>query len=182
MRRILETFLYVFDKVDRVFKRIIETVLAAVLLSMVTLVFLQVVLRDIFNSGISWADVAGRHMVLWVAFLGAMLTTRSRQHLSIDLISRLVPRKARNAVRFFLDLVSCVVCAILMHAAVTLVIEEHTMGTEIFLGIPLWIVQLIIPFGFFMMTLEYTIGVVLDVLRFLYNGFAAHLASERRPI
>jgi TRAP-type C4-dicarboxylate transport system permease small subunit len=182
LRKVLETFLHIFGVVDRVFKQVVESLLASVLLGMVALVFLQVILRDFFHSGISWADVAGRHMVLWIAFLGAMLTTRSRQHLSIDLVSRLVPKRVRNVIRFFLDMVACVVCIFLMRAAITLVVEEHAMGTEIFSGVPLWIIQLIIPIGFLVMALEYALGVVLDVLRLLYNGVAAKLASERRPL
>jgi len=180
--KVLDKFLHAFAFVDRIFKRVVEGVLATVLLGMVALVFLQVILRDFFNSGISWADVVGRHMVLWVAFLGAMLATRSRQHLSIDLLSRLVPRKIRNILRFFLDVVAFVVCLSLMMAAVTLVMEERAMGTELFLGVPLWVVQLIIPFGFLMMATEYLIGVVLDVLRLMLNGAVSKLASERRPL
>ena len=182
MKSFLETFLKIFGKADRAFKRVIETVLATVLLSMVALVFLQVILRDVFASGISWADVAGRHMVLWIAFLGAMLATRSRQHIGIDLATRLIPRKFRNILHFFLDVVACIVCLFLMKAAVVLVIEERAMGTVLFLGMPLWIVQIIIPFGFLMIALEYAIGVILDILRLIYNGAASQLASERRPV
>jgi hypothetical protein len=32
------------------------------------------------------------------------------------------------------------------------------------------------------MAFEYALGVVLDILRFLYNGVASKLASERRPL
>lgn len=182
MRRVLETFLRFFERLDSVFKRVVQAVLAVVLLSMVGLVFLQVVLRDVFHSGITWADVVGRHMVLWIAFLGAMLATRSRQHISIDLLSRLISRKARNVLCFFLDIVACIVCIVLAKAAITLVVDERAMETILFLGVPLWVVQLIIPFGFVMMALEYAIGVVLDVLRLLYNGIVSRLVSERRPL
>lgn len=182
MRTVLESFLRVFGWLDRVFKRAVEAVLASVLLCMVALVFLQVLLRDVFASGITWADVAGRHMVLWIAFLGAMLTTRSRQHISIDLVSRLIPRRARNILRFFLDIAAFAVCVFLSRAAMGLVVEERAMGTVLFLDIKLWVVQLIIPFGFIMMAIEYALGIALDVLRYMYNGIASRLVSERRPL
>ncbi len=182
MRTFLETFLRVFGAIDRAFTRVVKGMLATVLLTMVALVFLQVVLRQFFNTGISWADVASRHMVLWIAFLGAMLATRSRQHISIDLLTRLMHRKARNALRFMLDIAACVVCAFLAVAAVKLVIQERAMGTIPFLGIPLWVIQLIIPLGFTMMAIEYALGVMLDILRLVYNGMAAQLASDRRPV
>jgi len=182
MPGLLRTFLDVFSAADRAFKYIVQGVLATVWLGMIALVFSQVVLRGLFNSGISWADVVGRHMVLWIAFLGAMLATRSRQHISIDLASRLVPRRARNGLRFILDIVACIICCALTIAAVKFVISEHEMETVLFAGIPLWTIETIIPFGFAMMTFEYAVGVVLDILRFVYNGQISHLASERRPV
>lgn len=182
MPGLLRTFLDVFSAADRAFKYIVQGVLATVLLGMIALVFSQVVLRGLFNSGISWADVVGRHMVLWIAFLGAMLATRSRQHISIDLASRLIPRRARNALRFILDIVACVVCCALTVAAIKFVVSEHEMETVLFSGVPLWIIETIIPFGFAMIAFEYAVGVLLDILRFIYNGQIAHLASERRPV
>ena len=182
MRRVLNIFLKIFETLDSFFHRAIEAMIAAMLLSMVTIVFLQVVLRDIFSSGITWADVAGRHMVLWIAFLGAMLATRSRQQINIDLISRLVSKRVRNIIRFFLDIAACVVCVFLTKAAIALVADEKMMGTDLFLNIPLWIVQLIIPIGFSMMAIEYAFGVSLDIFRYLFNGSFSRVASERRPL
>ena len=182
MRSLLATFIRRFGQVDRVFKRVVEVLLTLVLAAMIALTFLQVILRNFFDSGVSWADVASRHLVLWIAFLGAMLVTRNRQHISIDLVSRLVSKRARNIQRFFLDIVACVVCAFLAAAAVTLVIEEQAMGTILFLNIPLWTVQLIIPVGFTVMAIEFALGVLLDVLRYFYDGMVSRLAAERRPL
>ncbi len=182
MRNLLATFIRRFEQVDRVFKRVVEVLLTLVLAAMIALTFLQVVLRNVFDSGVSWADVASRHLVLWIAFLGAMLVTRSRQHISIDLVSRLVSKRVRNIQRFFLDIIAGVVCAFLVSAAVTLVVEERAMGTILFLNVPLWTVQLIIPVGFTVMALEYAVGILLDVLRYVYNGMVSRLAAERRPL
>jgi len=156
--------------------------LTLVLGAMIALTSLQVILRNLFDSGVSWADVASRHLVLWIAFLGALLVTRSRQHIAIDLVSRLLSKRARNIQRFFLDLIACVVCTFLAIAAVTLVVEERAMGTILLLNIPLWVVQLIIPVGFTVMAIEYALGMLLDVLRYVYNGTVAQLAAERRPL
>ncbi|MBT3181550.1 MAG: TRAP transporter small permease [Deltaproteobacteria bacterium] len=168
-----------FSGVDRVFAKFVKSLLIVILLSMVGFVVLQVVLRNVFYSGISWADVATRHMVLWVAFLGAMLATRSRQHISIDALTRMIPRKARNAVRIALDMLSCVVSIILAKAALAFVLEERAMGAELFIGIPTWVAQVIIPFGFAMIAIEYAIGVCLDIHRIVKDG-DRHVAGKGR--
>lgn len=157
-----------FRFIDRAFAWIVQFLLVVIVIAIVGVTFSQVILRNIFHSGIDWAEIASRHAVLWIAFLGAMLATRARQHLNIDAVTRLLPRRARNALRVFLDAFAAAVCIFLARAAITFVMEEYAMGNVLFLGIKEWMVQAIIPFGFAMMALEYCIGVVLDVLRIFY--------------
>ncbi len=154
-----------FQFIDCAFARIVESILVVVLLSTVGVTFLQVILRNFFNTGITWAELGGRNAVLWIAFLGAMLATRARQHLSIDLVTKLLSRKSRNSLRVALDAFAAVICLFLAKASLTFVLEERLMDTELFLGVKTWMVQSIIPFGFSMMSLEYFIGIVLDILR-----------------
>ncbi len=157
-----------FRFIDRAFARLVEVLLVVILIAMVGVTFSQVILRNFFDSGIDWAEVASRNAVLWIAFLGAMLATRARQHLNIDAVTRLLPHRARNALRVFLDAFAAAVCVVLAKASLTFVMDERAMAAELFLGLQTWMVQTIIPFGFAMMALEYCIGVVLDILRIFY--------------
>lgn len=165
-----------FRFIDRAFAWIVQTLLVVILIAMVGITFLQVILRNFFDTGLPWAEVGGRNAVLWIAFLGAMLATRARQHLNIDAVTRLLPRRPRDALRIFLDAFAAVVCFLLAKAALTFVIDEKMMGTDLFLGLKSWMVQTIIPFGFTMMGVEYCIGVILDVLRIFNPNI-----SRRRP-
>lgn len=165
--------------VDRAFAAAVNAMLIAVLVAMVLLVASQVVLRNFFGSGIDWGDVAARHMVLWVAFLGAMLATRSRQHINIDMLTRFIPNTPKNAVLIALDAFSCAICVMLAKASLAFAIGERELGGELFLGIPAWAVQMIMPFGFAMMAIEYAIGIGLDIYR-ICIGTAGHVAGKGR--
>jgi len=156
--------------VDRVFAASIEALLILFILGMVALVASQVVLRNLFDSGIDWADLAARNMVLWVAFLGAMLATRSRSHIAIDVLTRFMPRVPRNALRVVLDAFSCFIAFLLARAALAFVLGERAAGGVIFEGMPVWVAMSIIPFGFAMISLEYAIGIGLDVWRITTAG------------
>ncbi len=166
-----------FRFIDRAFAWAVQIFLVLILILMVGITFLQVILRNFFNSGIPWAEVGGRNAVLWITFLGAMLATRARQHLNIDAVTRLLPRRPRNALRIFLDAFAAAICFMLTKAALVFVIDEMAMGEEIFIGIKGWMIQAIIPFGFAMMGIEYCIGVVLDILRIFNPNI-----SRRQPI
>lgn len=174
----MQRILGFFKAIDLIFARIVEVLLIVLLLAMMFLVAGQVVLRNVFSSGIPWADIASKHMVLWVAFLGAMLATRGRQHIAIDALTRLFPKKVRNGIRIVLDLLAAYIAFLLAKAAYAFVIDERAMGTMLFDDFPVWIAQIIIPFGFAMISLEYLIGVGLDVWR-IYKD-SSHVAGRGR--
>lgn len=140
------------------------------LLVMVGLGAAQVLMRDLFGGGLSWSDVAARNMVLWVAFLGAILATRKRQHIAIDVISRFIPLAPRNVVNIFLDAFCCVVAFYLTRAAYAFVLQERMFGSLAFANVPMWMVQTVIPFGFAVITIEYAIGVLLDIWKVTHPG------------
>ncbi|MFH1830917.1 MAG: TRAP transporter small permease [Pseudomonadota bacterium] len=175
----MQKLLNFFKKIDLAFARCVQSLLIILIMAMMFLVAGQVILRNIFSSGIAWADVASRHMVLWAAFLGAMLATRSRQHIAIDALTRLFPRKSRNFIRIGLDLLACFVAFLLAKAAYAFVLDEKAMGTMLFANVPTWIAQIIIPFGFAMISLEYAIGVGLDIWR-IYKDGSKHVAGKGR--
>lgn len=167
-----------FSKVDRIFAVIVRNLLIVIILAMVLFVSLQVILRNFFDSGIPWAEVAARHAVMWIAFLGAMLATRSRQHISIDVLMKTIPWRARNGVRIGLDALACVVSALLAFAAFDFVMQERAVGNELFIGVKSWMAQVIIPFGFAMISVEYAIGIGLDIYRLAKDS--SHVAGRGR--
>ena len=75
--------------IDR-FCRSIEILIAAFLAVMVVMVFSNVVLRYVFNSGIVVSEELSRWLFIWVTFLGAIVALKDHAHLGTDaLISRL---------------------------------------------------------------------------------------------
>ena len=72
------------------FFKLIEAFLALCLLSMVVMVFGNVVLRYGFNSGITISEEMSRFVFMWLTFIGAIVAMREGSHLGVDtLITRL---------------------------------------------------------------------------------------------
>src|SRR5215210_6314902 len=71
---------------------LLKVLIALFLAIMVVLVFGNVVLRYVFNSGITVSEELSRWLFVWVTFLGAVVALRARAHLGTDaLVSRLPP-------------------------------------------------------------------------------------------
>ena len=74
----------------------LEMLLVAMLATMVVLVFGNVVLRYLFNTGITMSEEVARWLFVWLTMLGAVVAIARNAHLGSDfLLSRLAPRARR---------------------------------------------------------------------------------------
>jgi TRAP-type C4-dicarboxylate transport system permease small subunit len=74
--------------------RALEVTLVALLAGMVVMVFGNVVLRYLFNSGINVSEELSRYFFVWLTFIGAVVVMRENGHLGVDtLVGALGPRK-----------------------------------------------------------------------------------------
>lgn len=135
---------------------VIEDGILILLLSVMLLLGVtQILLRNVFDSGLLWAGPLLRVMLLWVGLLGAMVASRCDKHISIDVLSKLVGEKWRPWLRMIADLFAAVVCAIVAYYAGRFVLDEMAYGALGFAGIPAWMLETIIPLAFGVIALRY---------------------------
>jgi len=75
----------------------LKAAIALCLAAMVVLVFSNVVLRYVFNSGIATSEELSRWLLVWLTFLGAIVALRQHAHLGVDTLIRALPPKGRFA-------------------------------------------------------------------------------------
>ena len=75
--------------------QVLKAVIAVCLAVMVVLVFGNVALRYIFNSGITMSEELSRWLLVWLTFLGAIVALRQHAHLGVDTLVRMLPPKGR---------------------------------------------------------------------------------------
>ncbi len=127
-------------------------VLGLMLGTLVVLGGLQIVLRNIFHSGILWADPLMRHIVLWLGCLGAALATTNARHINIDVFSRLLPENLKPWRRSLVYGATAVATFMLGVAAWKLVVDEKSYGDIAFASVPVWVLQVILPVAFFLIS------------------------------
>ncbi len=136
----------------------LETALLVLLLgAMIALAGAQIILRNLFDSGISWSDPLLRVLVLWVGMLGAMIATQQDKHIRIDLLSRyLSPAWCQYTARLN-NLFSAIVCSLLTWHSGRFVFYEWQDGATLVNNLPVWVAEAILPFGFGVMTLRFAL-------------------------
>jgi TRAP-type C4-dicarboxylate transport system permease small subunit len=159
-----------WNRIDECIARLEQVLLAGSLSLMVIVAFLQIVLRNFFATGLSWADELVRYCVIWVGFLGAALATRGGKHIRMDVVSRWLSTKRRRALQAFTHLVSTLISAVLTLASIKFVWVEVQMGAETFFGPATWIIQLVIPVTFGIMTIRYAFLSIAEFLQTIHAG------------
>jgi len=74
---------------------LLKVAIALCLAAMVVLVFSNVVLRYVFNSGIATSEELSRWLLVWLTFLGAIVALRQHAHLGVDTLVRALPPRGR---------------------------------------------------------------------------------------
>jgi TRAP-type C4-dicarboxylate transport system permease small subunit len=153
---------------DRALARCEGCLIVLFLWLMVVLAFFQVCLRGLYTHGrIQWANTLMGHLdwteplvrllVLWLAFLGASLVTGEGRHIKIDLFSSLLSSRWQPLRDLVLWSVCVGICAIMFKVCAGYVALEMEFGAKMFLSIPGWIGQLILPAGFLLMLFRFSL-------------------------
>ncbi len=112
------------------------------------LAILKIVMRYVFSASLLWSDIMLQHLILWLCFFGAALATCERRHISIDVLSRILPEKITRWTHLVIDCIALVVVGILAYYGF-LFIEDEKSSEAILMGsVPLWWAKVIIPYGF----------------------------------
>ena len=147
----------------------IETFFLVIFLAvMVFLGFFQVILRDFFSYGFTWADELLRNIVLWSALLGASLATKAGRHINIDIITRNLRGGQKVLVEILIDLISGSVCFILFEASIGFIrMEMEYPQVSMFFNLPVWVFELVFPIFFIISTIRFMIHALDGVIALL---------------
>lgn len=131
--------------------------LALILVMMVVIATIQIILRNFFDLGLVWADPLLRAMLLWLGLLGAVAASHNDKHISIDLLSKFLSRRWLPWARMITSLFTALICILVAFHSARFVIDEYVYQTpsNVSLGIPAWVVELIIPLSFTLIALRY---------------------------
>lgn len=140
-----------------------KILLVIILTAMIGVSIIEIVLRNFFETDISSADIIIRHLILWVCFIGASLTTFERRHIKIDLVHQFVPKKYAKWVSVFVDIFCVVVCIWLGKAGYDFLMDEYQQGGILTGNIPRWTLMVVIPIWFFIMAFRFGIHGITDL-------------------
>ncbi len=134
-----------------------DGLLVTLLIALIVIATLQIFLRNVFGGGLANADEFLRILVLWLAILGGLAASRDERHISIGVITRKLQPKAVAMVKSLVCFFVALVCAFIASASLSLVTDAYEYKDTVLNGQPAWLVQLILPVGFALMSWRYLV-------------------------
>lgn len=142
-----------------------DAILVTLLMIMILLAGFDILARSLFGGGVVWIPPILKIMVLWVGLLGALLATRTREHIAIDIVGRLAPFTLRQFLLVITSLFSAVVCLLIAWYSQEFVHFSKEFGDIAFARVPAWPLQIIIPISFLIMGIRFSIQTIIASLQ-----------------
>jgi C4-dicarboxylate transporter, DctM subunit len=142
------------DAITRVINSI-EDYSAYIFLALIAIIpTLEAVVRIFFKTGIPDSSSYFQHMVLWITFIGATITSRERKHLALAAGVNLMGDSVKKWVRTVSAFLSATICVAFAWNALSLVLIGFDPSKKVGF-FPIQAATIIIPIGYIIMTVRF---------------------------
>ena len=144
---------------------------------MVIFTFLQIILRALYTHAhwslantmlgvMDWTEPLVRLLVLWITFFGASLLTGAQKHIRIDLVPALLSEKWIVFRDVLVNLIGALISGIMLKISLNYIQVEMDYGSTLFLNLPSWIGQIILPLGFALICFRFSVNCIEQAIVF----------------
>lgn len=119
---------------------------------MTVIIFVQVVLRYVFQSPFSWAEELARYLLVWITCLGSAYAIRGGMHISISYLRGKLKGPAQTAVTAAIYIITLGFFFYCIKEGAAFSLEQWNQRSTA-MQIPMTIPYMAIPFGFAIMFL-----------------------------
>ena len=136
---------------------LLEDILAGSFLSVgIALIFYGVLMRYVFNEPKAWVEEVANYTIVWGALLGVPIALRNNHHIQVDMLYDKMPPSIKRLMDIFSSVIGVLFCLFFTYYGYLLVAKRYTSGmVSMDVGIPMWIVYLILPISGAMFLLRF---------------------------
>lgn len=138
----------------------VETVVCEILLaSFVTLLFAQIIARQVFNHSLAWSEELSTYMFVWFAYLGAVVATKMSAHNRVTFQFKYFPPWVGKSSMVLADLIWVTFNVYFIYLSYQFIfVFMNAFWKSQTLGIPMKYLYMILPLAFSLMTIRILIN------------------------
>lgn len=159
------------SSIHRFINSLEEVVICLLLASMTLLVFVEVVLRFVFATGLMWAQELTLHLSAWMVLFGASYGVKVGSHIGVDALIKIMPSQARRVVSALAVILCMAYCSMFLKGAWVYLDKMFMIGIELEdMPIPKWAAHSILLIGFVLLFLRLA-GLLVKIITGKADGF-----------
>jgi TRAP-type C4-dicarboxylate transport system permease small subunit len=144
-------------------------VLGSVLGLMVVIVFVNVVLRKFFHSGVDFTEEGLRYLFVWMSYLGIVAAFKTNDHIRMTMVTDRLPERMRVALAFVMNFAILYALYFCLHGGMVYIDTNFGTYGEL-IKIPYWIIIFSVVFACISMTAMTVIEMFAQARRLLGRG------------
>ena len=141
--------------------KILDGVSVLCMVLILLLVIVQVAMRYLFNSPLTWSEELAVFVMIWLTFIGSLICMRDKEHIEVTILVDHLPRPLQRIVVAFSRLASVFFLLVVAYYGFELVMENMTV-TSPANKISMGLVYTIIPLS--------SLGMVFYVVKAIAKG------------
>lgn len=146
--------------------RLEDSLLVLLLSLLIILASTQILLRNLFDTGLVWVDPLLRVMVLWLGLIGASVAARENKHIQIDVLTRLLSPRVFLIVQIAVYQFSAGVCLIIAWSGASWIQLDYQDQITSFIAVPAWALEIIIPISFAIIGIRFFLHSIITLRQF----------------
>ena len=114
----------------------------------ITLIFIGVIMRYIFNMPLVWVDEFSVYFIIWGTIIGWSLAEKNERHIRVNILYDFLNDKNKRLFSIISSIFGILFSVFLLYASINLEIGYiNTMQRSVNAAFPLWIVYAFFPFA-----------------------------------
>lgn len=148
----MKDFIMFVNKLDDYFLNFSVALMGLVL-------FIQIVMRYIFNQPLIWSEELARYLFIWMAFIGIGYGVKYDLHIKMEAFLQIFPPKVQQVVVIITEVVAILFLGLVLIPGVQFAIHTGHVPSSA-MGIPMYWVYFAFPVGLILGMLRMMISVV----------------------
>lgn len=151
-------------KLNKVQATIEKWIISLSIIGMTIVLLGNVAARSIFNNSWTFAEEIGQFFIIIVTFIGLSYCARQGRHLKMSAIVEFLPLKVRKGIVLLITSSTALLLFYLCYVSIDYAMTLYTLDRVTpALRIPLYLIHLFIPLGFFFAGIQYLMELRLNI-------------------
>ncbi|MCX7788431.1 MAG: TRAP transporter small permease [Spirochaetes bacterium] len=115
-------------RIQNVIEKVLNVTVALLLVMMSITVFMNVIFRYFLNQAIAWYEEVSRFLLIWIVFLGAVISYIRKDHLGLDVILNYLKPKGKQIVILVADFFVILSLIIMVYGGFQMALDSLASG------------------------------------------------------